>query len=182
MKLTDAYRALGQQRFDTLLSSVSIGALKTYSVYDGFKIRSRLGKLNRQRLRRASPRLWERITEGDGDLARDFAQAILVSNIEFIVNALDFLEVPHDGNGFFDKEADPGKKLSNGWRQKVFDEFRERYGEDLVLFYINHLDWEMGLADEPFTGAAQPANALSSSPESCGGRTADNLPEKPESS
>ena len=162
MQLTDAYRALGQQRFDTLVSSVSIGALKTYSVYEGFKVRSRLGKLNRQRLRRASPKLWERIAGGDGGLARDFAQAVLVSNIDFVVNVLDFLEIPHDGNGFFDKDADPGEKLKDGWRQKVFAEFRERRGEALVLFYINHLGWEMERMDEPFTGAERPASPESS--------------------
>lgn len=158
MTLTDAYRALGRPRFDTLVGAVSIGALKTYSVYEGFKARSRLGKLNRQRLRRAAPRLWARIAEGDSGLARDFAQAVLVSNIDFVVSVLDFLEIPHDGNGFFDKDANPGEKLSNGWRQRVFDEFRGRRGEALVLFYINHLGWEMGRAEEPFTGAEPPAS------------------------
>ncbi len=162
MKLTDAYRALGQSRFDALVGAVSMGALKTFSVYENFKVRSRLGKLNRQRLRRAAPKLWERITGGDGDLARDFAQAVLVSNIDFVVSVLDFLEIPHDANGFFDKDANPGEKLKNGWRQKVFDEFRERHGEALVLFYINHLGWEMDKSGEPFTGADRPASPESS--------------------
>ena len=167
MNLIDAYRALGQPRFETLADGVSMGALKTYSVYAGFKARSRLGKLNRQRLRRAAPNLWRRIADGDSGLARDFAQAVLVSNIAFVVNVLDFLEIPHDGNGFFDKDANPGEKLNDGWRQRVFDEFRGRHDEALVLFYINHLGWEMGRADEPFTGAAQPA-----SPQTNAGRSA----------
>ncbi len=162
MELTDAYRALGQRRFDTLAGSVSIGALKTFSVYENFKVRSRLGKLNRQRLRRAAPKLWQRIAAGDEDLARDFAQAVLVSNIDLVVDVLDFLEIPHDGNGFFDKDADPGAKLSDGWRQKVFDEFRQRRGEALVLFYINHLGWEIGKPEKPFTGEAQAAGPESS--------------------
>lgn len=155
MELTAVYRALGQPRFDALAGAVSIGALKTYSVYESFKVRSRLSKLNRQRLRRAAPKLWERIADGDGALARDFAQAVLVSNMDLVVNVLDFLEIPHDGSGFFDKDAGPGEKLNHDWQRRVFDEFRERHGEALVLFYINHLSWEMGRPDEPFTGAVR---------------------------
>jgi hypothetical protein len=154
MELTDAYKALGQSRFESLVGAVSIGALKTYSVYESFKVRIHLTKLNRQRLRRAAPRLWDRISDGDGDLARDFAQAVLVSNIDLIVNVLDFLEIPHDGNGFFDKDADPGEKLSDGWQQRVFDKFREGNTPEVVLLYINHLGWEMDKLDEPFTGEA----------------------------
>ncbi len=152
MELTDAYKALGQSRFDSLVGAVSIGALKTYSVYESFKVRIHLNKLNRQRLRRAAPKLWERISDGDDILARDFAQAVLVSNIDLVVDVLDFLDIPHDGNGFFDKDADPGEKLSDGWPQRVFEKFRERNEHEVVLLYINHLGWEMDKLDKPFIG------------------------------
>ncbi len=134
-----------------------MGGLKTFQVYESFKIRTRLTKLNRDRLRKAAPRLWERIEQGDEDLAKELAQGVLISHIRFVAEALDFLGIEHDGNGFFDKDADLDKKLSDGWRQRLLEEFKERYPESLILLYVNHLDWERGETEEVFLGT--PASA-----------------------
>jgi hypothetical protein len=150
MELSEVYRALGKERFDELLSKVSMGSLRTYKLFDTFKVHARLSKLNRERLRNASPRLWERLQEGDEDLARELAQGVLVSNLAFIVEVLDLLEIPHDGNGFFDKEGAAAEKLTEGWQQRVYEEFRERYPESLILLYINHLGWELAKPGAPF--------------------------------
>lgn len=152
MQLSDIYHGLGRDRFDAVLSTVSMGSLKTFKVYETFKIRTHLNKLNRERLKNAAPRLWARIEEGDQDLAKEIAQGALVSHMDFVVGALDLLEIPHDGHGFFDKDAEASEKLTDGWQKRVFDEFREKYTEALVLLYINHLDWEMSEPTEVFTG------------------------------
>ncbi len=153
MELTEVYRKLGRERFDDLLRCVSMGGLKTFKVYETFKIRTRLTKLNRDRLRKAAPRLWERIEQGDQDLAKELAQGILVSHIGFVAEVLDFLGIPHDGNGFFDQNANVNEKLTEGWQARVLDEFRERYPEPLILLYVNHLDWEQGEMEDVFRGS-----------------------------
>lgn len=152
MSLSEIYRALGRERFDELLGSISIGALRTYKAYETVKIRARLSKLNRQRLRKAAPKLWARIEADEDDLARDLAQAILVSHLDFVVEALDFLTIPHDGIGFFDKDEDHSEKLKSGWRKKLLKKFRGKYPEALILFYTNHLDWELAEPEEVFLG------------------------------
>lgn len=152
MELSEIYAGLGRERFDEVLASVSMGSLKTFQVYETFKVRTRLSKLNRDRLRKAGPRLWARIAEGDEDVAKEIAQGALVSNMEFVVEALDFLGIAHDGSGFFDKDAEASEKLTEGWQGRLFSEFRERFSEALVLLYINHLDWEMGEPTEVFLG------------------------------
>jgi len=134
------------------LAAVSMGALKTFKVYDAFKIRTHLSKLNRERLRNAAPKLWARIEQGDEDLAKEVAQGALVSHMDLVVEALDFLEIPHDGNGFFDKDAEASEKLVDGWQSRLFEALREKYPESLVLLYINHLEWEMGEPTAAFTG------------------------------
>lgn len=151
MTLSEVWAALGRERFDALLRLISIGSLKTYKVYDSFKVRTRLQKLNRERLRKAADRLWERLSEEDEDLARELSQGVLVSNIEFVVQTLDFLEIPHDGAGFFDKDAKADEQLTEGWRERVLERFRDE-PEPLVLLYINHLDWELGEPQTVFTG------------------------------
>ena len=153
MGLAEVYVALGQERTSRLARTISIGALKTFGVYKRLKIRSRLHKLNRQKLRAAAPKLWRRITAGDGDLARELSQAVLVSNIPLMVDVLDLLEIDHDENGFFAKDFDYSEQLSGGWAKRVSEEFSDRYSEDLVLLYINHLGWETGMLDEPFVGS-----------------------------
>ena len=143
---------LGRERFDAVLAAVSMGSLKTFKVYDTFKIRTHLTKLNRERLRNSAPKLWARIEQGDEDLAKEIAQGALISHMDFIVEALDFLEIPHDGHGFFDKDAEASEKLVDGWQARLHQEFREKHPEALVLLYVNHLEWEMGEPTTAFTG------------------------------
>jgi hypothetical protein len=152
MQLSEIYAGLGRDRFDAVLATVSMGSLKTFKVYDAFKIRTHLSKLNRERLRNAAPKLWARIEQGDEDLAKEIAQGALISHMNFIVEALDFLEIPHDGHGFFDKDAEASEKLVDGWQARLYGEFREKYPDALVLLYINHLEWEMGEPAAAFTG------------------------------
>jgi len=128
-----------------------MGALRTYQSFDQFKLRTRLAKLNAEHLRKAAPRLWERLEQGDEELAGDMAQAVLVSNLDFVVEVLNFLGVPHDGSGFFQKDAQTARYLTEGWQQRVLEHFRARYPEPLVRLYINHLQWEVGNA-EVFAG------------------------------
>ena len=153
MDLAEVYVALGRNRCNRLVRTIAIGALKTYGVYEGIKIRSRLRRFNRQKLRAAAPRLWQRVTEGDNELARELAQAVLVSNIPLVVGVLDLLEIEHDGIGFFAKDDDYTEQLSDGWEARVYERFSGQFPDDLVLLYINHLGWETGTLDEPFTGA-----------------------------
>jgi hypothetical protein len=151
MELSEVYRSMGRERFDELIGEVSMGSLRTYKLVDSFKVHTRVGKLNREHLRKATPHLWERLQQGDEELARELAQGVLVSNLDFVVEVLDFLEIPHDGAGFFDKEGTAAaEKLTEGWQKRVFDEFHPRYPESLVLLYVNHLDWELAKPSTPF--------------------------------
>ena len=101
--------------------------MRTYSVYDSFKIRTRLNKVNRERLRKALPKLWSRLGESDQELARELAQGVLVSNLPFVVEVLDFLEVPHDGSGFFQKEDALRDHLTGDWQARVLKQFSGKY-------------------------------------------------------
>ncbi len=159
MELGAIYEAFGRDRSCKLVRSISLGALKTYGVYEAIKVRSRQRTLNRQKLRAAAPQMWERIKDGDADLARDLSQAVLVSNIPMIIVVLDLLEIEHDDNGFFAKDSDYSSQLSEGWDQRVFDNCKDNYDEDLVLLYINHLGWETGVLEAPFLGATETAGA-----------------------
>ena len=150
MELTDVYRALGPQRFEELAKSISMGSLKTYQAFERFKIYARLHKLNRERLRKAAPQLWQRLEAGEQELAREFSQAVLISNLAMVAEVLDTLEIQHDGNGFFEKDTTAAGQLKDGWQQRVFDKFRDKYSEPLLLLYINHLDWELGKPSAPF--------------------------------
>lgn len=153
MTLSEVFRGLGRERFDAVLKAVSMGALKTYQVYETFKIRTHLSKLNRDRLRKAGPRLWERLEAGDDDdLARELAQGALVSNLDLVVDVLDFLEIPHDGNGFFDKDASAEERLTDGWQERAVKEFKEKHPEPLLLLYLNHLHLELGEPENVFLG------------------------------
>ena len=154
MELSEVYRKLGRERFEELLKGVSMGGLKTFQLYESFKIRTRLTKLNRDRLRKAARKLWERVEQGDEELAKELAQGVLISHIGFVAEALDFLGIEHDGNGFFDKDAKVEEKLTEGWQARVLAEFGERYPESLILLYVNHLNWEQGGAEEVFLGSA----------------------------
>ena len=153
MDLAGALVELGRGRFERLLAGISIGSLKRFQVFDNFKIRAGVSKLNREKLRKAGPGFWSRIEAGESELAKEIAQAVLVSHLDFVAGALDFLEIPHDGNGFFDKDDATREKLGEGWQKRVFDRFKDEFPEELVLLYINHLDWELNKPDTVFTAA-----------------------------
>jgi len=141
MHIADVYRASGVDGFAQLVRGISIGKLKTYQIYEGFKVRAHLHKLNTESLRKATPKLWERaLTEED--FAKDLAQAVLVSHLDMITAVLDFLGVPHE-NGFFAKEVDSKPYFTEGWEDLVHEKFRESYPEAILLFYMNHLRWEL---------------------------------------
>src|SRR5215469_17258047 len=142
MQISDVYLDLGQESFAQLIRSISIGKLRTYQIYEGFKVRAHLHKVNTEILRKSAPKFWDRIASGDEDFAKDLAQCILVSHLDMIGAVLDFLGVPHE-NGFFAKDMDPKPYFTEGWEGRVFEKFHESYPEPLLLFYVNHLRWEL---------------------------------------
>src|SRR3954452_21192052 len=157
MDISEVYRGLGQDAFTQLIRGISIGKLRTYQIYEGFKVRAHLHKVNTEALRKSSPRFWDRIMGGDEEFGRDLAQSVLVSHLDLIGAVLDFLGVPHD-NGFFAKDMDPKPYFTEGWEDRVFEKFRADHSESLLLFYINHLRWEMLAATEPYRPvSSQPA-------------------------
>lgn len=156
MNISDVYLGMGQDTFEQLVRSVSIGKLKTYQMYEGFKVRAHLPKVNTELLRKAVPRFWTRVAAHDDDFARDLAQAILVSHLDMIVAILDFLAIPHD-NGFFAKDMDPKPFFTEGWEERVYQKFRESFPEPLLVFYVNHLRWELLGAAELYRPASQSA-------------------------
>jgi hypothetical protein len=156
MEISDIYLGMGQDAFERLVRSVSIGKLKTYQMYEGFKVRAHLHKVNTELLRKSVPKFWARLSERDEDLGKDLAQAILVSHLEMITAVLDFLGVPHE-NGFFAKDMDPKPFLTEGWEERVHQHFRERFPDPILVFYVNHLRWELLGATELYRPASQSA-------------------------
>jgi hypothetical protein len=154
MQLSDIFLTLGEPAFQQLLRSVSIGKLKTFQLYERVKLRFHMAKLNSENLRKAASRLWARIGERDEEFATDLAQVVLVSHMDMIKDVLDFLEIPNE-EGFFAKDLDATDKLTEGWQQRVYEQFRSNYPEPVLLFYINHLGWELKKSDEVY----QPAPA-----------------------
>jgi len=142
MQISEVYLGLGQDAFAQLIRGISIGKLKTYQIYEGFKVRAHLTKVNTEGLRKAVPKLWDRIVGGDDDFAKDLAQAILVSHLDLITAVLDFLGIPHE-NGFFAKDLNAKTYFTDGWEQRVIEKFRDVCPEPLLLFYVNHLRWEL---------------------------------------
>lgn len=153
MQISDVYLDMGQEAFEQLVRGISIGKLKTYQIYEGFKVRAHLHKLNTDLLRKAVPRLWARLAERDEELGKDLAQAVLVSHLDMISAVLDFLAVPHE-NGFFAKDMDPKPFFTEGWEQRVHQKFRDVYPGPLLVFYINHLRWELLRATDSFRPAS----------------------------
>src|ERR1700740_2777539 len=102
MRISDVYQGQGQEAFGHLIRGISIGKLRSYQIYEGFKVRAHLHKVNTEILRKSAPRFWERIVGGDEDFGKDLAQCVLVSQLDMIVAILDSLGVPHE-NGFFAK-------------------------------------------------------------------------------
>jgi hypothetical protein len=156
MQISDVYLGLGQDAFAQLIRGISIGKLRTYQIYEGFKVRAHLQKVNTESLRKAVPRFWARISEPDEDFAKDLAQAILVSHLDMITAVLDLLGVPHD-NGFFAKDMDAKPYFTEGWENRVVEKFRGVYSEAILAFYINHLRWELLGATELFRPTAPSA-------------------------
>jgi hypothetical protein len=152
MQISDVYLGLGEDAFGSLIRGISIGKLRTFQIYEGFKVRAHLHKLNTEILRKAIPRFWARIHEQDEDFGKDLAQAILVSHLDMITAILDFLGVPHE-NGFFAKDMDPKPYFTEGWETRVYEKFHNGYPDAVLAFYINHLRWELLGA----TGVYRPA-------------------------
>jgi hypothetical protein len=153
MQLTDVFLNLGEDQFSKLVRSISLGKLKTYQLYERFKLRTHISKLNTENLRKATPKLWQRLPERSEDFATDLSQAILVSHLDMIIAVLNFLGIPHE-DGFFVKDLDAAPYLTEGWRERTYEKFKTEFPEAVVLFYINHLALEMGKAEEPFMPAA----------------------------
>jgi hypothetical protein len=153
MQLTDVFLNLGEDQFSKLVRSISIGKLKTYQLYERFKLRTHLGKLNTESLRKATPKLWERMHQRDEEFSTDISQAVLVSHLNLIVAVLNFLGIPHE-DGFFVKDLDATPYLTDGWPERVFEKFKGEFPDAVVLFYINHLALEVGKAEAVFVPAA----------------------------
>lgn len=147
MLLCEVYAGLGQDRVNELLRLISPGKLRTYQMYDRIKTRMHLDKINQESLRKVGPKIWARIQAKEEVVAVEVSQAILVSHLDMIVAALDFLEVPHQ-EGFFEKDAVVANYLKDNWQQRVIDQFRGKYPEALLVFYLNHLAHEVD-ADAP---------------------------------
>ena len=153
MQISDIFLRLGEERFGELMRSISMGRLRTFQLFDALKTRVHLHKLNSETLRNAAPRLWTRLgEENSGDLAGDLAQAILISHLDLIKAVLDELGVPHE-EGFFAKDADVSGYLKDGWQQRVWEKFRGVFPPAALLFYINHLAWEVAKAEDVFAPA-----------------------------
>jgi hypothetical protein len=152
MQVAEIFLGLGQDSFAQLLRSISIGKLKTYQLYDRVKTRFHLAKLNSENVRKAAPRLWARLGEHDEEFASDLSQAILVSHLDMIKAVLNHLGIPNE-EGFFAKDIDGTKYLADGWQQKTYDQFKDQYPAAVLLFYINHLAWEIAKAEQVFQAA-----------------------------
>ena len=149
MLLSEVYLGIGQDSFGHLIRSISIGKLKTYQIYEAFKVRAHLQKVNTESLRKALPRFWARLEQHDEEFAKDLAQVVLVSHLDMIGAILDFVGVPHE-SGFFAKDMDAKPFFTDGWEERVLEKFRGVYEEPLLIFYINHLRWELLAAVEPY--------------------------------
>jgi len=154
MQLSDIFLRLGESNFEQMLRSVSLGRLRTYQLFDAFKTRLRVQKLNTETLRKVGPRTWARLQEeGSADLATELSQAILISHMDMIQAVLNDLGIPHQ-DGFFEKDADLSRYLSDGWQQRAWDKFNASYPPPALLFYLNHLGWEVGKAEDVFSPPA----------------------------
>ena len=153
MQLCDIFLRLGEETFEQNMRSVSMGRLKTYQLFDRMKARLHLNKLNSETLRKAAPRVWARLESHDDECATDISQAILVSHLDMIKAVLDHLGVPHE-DGFFAKDADVAEYLKEGWRQTTWEKFHATFPPAPLLFYINHLAWEIAKAEDVFAPAA----------------------------
>ena len=153
MQLSDVFLQLGEDHLRQLVRGISIGKLRTFQLYDRFKTRTHLNKINTENLRKATPRFWERLDGHDEEFATDLSQAILIAHMDMITNVLNFLGVPNQ-EGFFEKDLDAKAQLTEGWQARTFERFKGEYPESLLLFYISHLGWELGGESRVFLPAA----------------------------
>jgi len=153
MQVCDIFIGQGEQPFTELVRSISIGKLKTYQLYDRMKVRFHLAKLNSEHMKKAAPRFWARINDREDEFATDLAQAILVSHLEMIKAVVDDLGIPNQ-EGFFDKDIEGAKYLTDGWQQRIYEKFKSSYPSQVLLFYINHLAWELAKSEEVFQVSA----------------------------
>lgn len=153
MQMCGVFQALGPEVFRQLIRGISIGKLKTFQVYERFKLRARLVKVNSESLRKAEPKFWARIESGEEDFATDLSQVFLLSHLDMIVDVLNALGIPNE-QGFFDKDLKPEQYLTEGWQARIFDQFSGKYSREILLFYINHLDWELNKTEQVFLPAA----------------------------
>jgi hypothetical protein len=149
MQLSDIFLGQGEQGFAELVQAIAIGKLKTFQLYERMKIRFHLAKLNSESMRKATPRFWTRINEKDDEFATDLAQAILVSHLDMIKAVIDDLGIPNQ-DGFFDKDIDGSKYFTDGWQQRSYEKFKGTYPPQVLLFYINHLAWELAKSEDVF--------------------------------
>lgn len=150
MQVSQIFLGLGEETFAQLLRSISIGKLKTFQLYERIKTRLHLQKLNSEALRKAAPRSFARLSEPESEeFATEISQAILISHLDMIKDVLDHLGIPHE-DGFFAKELDASKYLVDQWPQTTYDKFKSVYPESLLLFYINHLGFELDKWTELF--------------------------------
>ena len=153
MQLSDVFLQLGEERLRQLVRNISIGKLRTYQLYERFKTRTHLPKVNTENLRKAVPRFWQRLAGKDNEFAGDLSQAILIPHMEMIVAVLNFLGVPNQ-QGFFDKDMEAKAHLTEGWQGRAWEHFQADYPASLLLFYLNHLSSELQLGDAAFLPAA----------------------------
>ena len=153
MQLYDVFLQLGEERLGQLVREISIGKLRTYQLYDRFRTRTHLPKVNTELLRKAVPKFWKRLEAQDIEFATDLSQAILIAHMDMIIEVLNFLGIPNQ-EGFFEKDLDAKPHLTEGWQARAFDRFKTEYPESLLLFYISHLGWELGGETSVFLPAA----------------------------
>ena len=153
MQVSDIFLGLGESAVAELMRGISLGKLKTYQLFERLKTRLRVTKLNSETLRKIGPRVWERLNERDDEFATELSQAILISHMDMIQAVLDFLGIPHE-EGFFAKDIDGAKYLTEGWQQRTFDHFQGKFPNSLLLLYVNHLGWEILKEEQLFAPAA----------------------------
>jgi hypothetical protein len=153
MVLAEVFQKLGEENFAGAVRGISMGKLRTYQMFESFKVRAHLGKHNTEALRKSVPRFWARLGEGDEEFAKDLAQVVLLSHLDLILAVLEILGIPND-NGFFAKDLDASAYLSPGWQQRVYERFHGAFPEPALLLYINHLASELDKTAECFLPAA----------------------------
>lgn len=154
MQLADIFLGLGEESFAQTLRSISLGKLKTFQLYERMKMRLHVNKLNTETLRKAAPRCWERLSQPDSDdFATELSQAILISHLDMVKAVLNEIGIPNE-DGFFAKDLEASQYLNEGWPERVFEKFKGVFPEGLLLFYINHLGWELGKWTELYRPAA----------------------------